>query len=524
MTASLPYWLTGLLRPQAYPHPVSAVTVLETHISWIFLTGVFAYKVKRPVHFPFIDLRSPQRRAYFCREELRLNRRFAPELYVDVCAISSSSDGLACMSGAGEPIDYAVKMRQFCRDEELDNLLVAGCIEPAELAAFGTTLALIHQQLPVAQSSEPWGEPDEVCAAVWRNFSECARASSVFSEDASVEALGPGLARCLESAPAWMAERREAGRVRECHGDLHAGNLVRLSSRLVAFDCLEFEPAFRWIDVGDEIAFLAMDLEARGYSQHSQAFLNAYLAQSGDYQACRVLRAYMAHRALVRAKVQALNIAVLREPVEYERARARYSGYLTCASGVLDASKSGTMVLMSGLSGSGKTWLASRLAPRLGAIHLRSDLERKRLAGLAPDVRTHSALGAGLYSYKTSVKVYEHMVEAAAHVLACGRSVIVDATFALREQRMLFENLALRQGVSASLIHCHASPDVLAARVRDRYEERRDASEANAAVLGWQRQRWEPLGGPERWKSVDVDTTSVNIEDVLRRIGLYRRT
>ncbi|HVW70158.1 MAG TPA: AAA family ATPase, partial [Steroidobacteraceae bacterium] len=456
--------------------------------------------------------------------ELRLNRRFAPELYVDVCAISTAADGLACVSGAGdedEPSEYAVKMHQFCRDDELDNLLAAGHIEPAELAAFGTALARIHQQLPVARPPAKWGDPDAVCAAIWRNFSECEQASAVFSTGASVNALRPGLARCLEAAAPWMAERREAGRVRECHGDLHAGNLVRLSSRLVAFDCLEFEPAFRWIDVADEIAFLAMDLEAQARPQHSQAFLSAYLSQGGDYQAGRVLRAYTAHRALVRAKVQALNVTTSQAPDEHERARARYLSYLTCAGKVLAAD--GTLLLMSGLSGSGKTWLASRLAPRLGAVHIRSDLERKRLVELEPDARTQSGLGAGLYSGEMSARVYTHLVEAAAHILAGGRSVIVDATFARREHRTLFEDLAVRLGVSACLIHCQAPAEVLIARVRARHDERKDASEADPAVLGWQRERWEPLGGPERWNTVDVDTTAPDLEDVLRRIDRCRR-
>lgn len=523
MATSLPEELTGLLRPCAYPHPAASVTVIETHISWVFLTGTFAYKVKRPIRFPFVDFSSARQREHFCREELRLNRRFAPQLYLEVCPIYMT-EGRASLIGAGEPVEHAVMMRQFSREQELDSLLAAGRIETGELTAFGTALADIHARLPATDSPGPWGDPQSVCQGIWRNFAECAQASATFAARPSIEDLRSALARNVAPAIAWMAERLEARRVRECHGDLHAQNIVRLESGLTAFDCLEFEPAFRWIDVADEVAFLTMDLESRGYVPHSQAFLDAYLSRSGDYQLCRVLRVYLAHRALVRAKVQTLNEPALRDPQEYARARERHAQYVAYAAATLQEEFRGALLLMTGLSGSGKTWLARRLAPRLGAVHLRSDTERKRLAGLADSARTQSGLGAGLYSSEMSNKVYEHLAQSAEHVLAGHRSVIVDATCSRRAQRLLFADVAKRMGVPAYLIHCHASPNVLAARVRERHEKEQDASEADVAVVDWQRQRWEPLAADESWNVVEVDTTATDLEEVLRRVGFSRRT
>ena len=516
MSARLPDPLTGLLQPRAYPHPVDAVTLVETHISWILLAGDFAYKIKRPACFPFIDLRSLERRSYFCREELRLNRRFAPQLYVDVCAITMT-DGHIRIGGVGELIEHAVKMRRFCREDELDNLLAQARIVPEELAAFGRELASIHRGLPVAEAPAPWGDPRAVRTAILKNLEECAQASAVFDCAAEVRMKGPELERRLEAAVPWMSDSREDGRVRECHGDLHAANVVRLGSRLVAFDCMEFEPAFRWIDVADEIAFLLADLEAQRYPQHAQAFLDGYLAYSGDYQACRLLPLYKAHRALVRAKVTALSLASSGGTSQGDSGRLRHRAYIECATRALAYSRP-TLVLMSGVSGSGKTWLADRLAPALAAIHLRSDVERKRLAGLAEHSRSGAPIGEGIYSRDFTMQVYERLAGAAEDVLAGGHTAIVDATFSRREERGVLRKLARRLGVTACLIQCRAPHEVLVNRIVARYLHGADASEANIAVLDWQNEHWEPIGADEQWPVIAVDTAHAELGELVGRI------
>ncbi|HEY6921835.1 MAG TPA: hypothetical protein VI653_00080, partial [Steroidobacteraceae bacterium] len=334
MSAELPESLAALLQPGAYPHPVGEVMLVETHISWILLTGTVAYKIKRPVCFPFLDLRSLERRAFFCHEELRLNRRFAPQLYMDVCPIVSvGGSARVAEAGEGTPIEYAVKMSQFSRDEELDNLLTEARIAPVELAAFGRELAAIHGDLPVAAPPQPWGDPQAVHDIIVKNLDECVQASTAFDGASAVRSLRPQLEQCLQALSPWMFDRREDGRVRECHGDLHAANIVRLESKLVAFDCLEFEPSFRWLDVADEVAFLLADLDARGYPLHEQAFLDGYLAHSGDYQACRLLALYKAHHALVRAKVGALQRRESGADSATEDSGGRaFRSYLDCAA------------------------------------------------------------------------------------------------------------------------------------------------------------------------------------------------
>jgi aminoglycoside phosphotransferase family enzyme/predicted kinase len=520
----LPRHLRALLRPAAYPHPVESIELVQTHVSWVLLTGHLAYKIKRPVQYPFVDLRSAERRAFLCREELRLNRRFAAELYLDVCDITSD-EGEARIGGQGEVIEHAVRMVQFGREDQLDRLLAAGGADPAALETFGRSLADIHARLPVVPAHALWGRAESVRSVVLENLEQCARACAPYGDPRGLHALRGMLSAHLERSGASIDERRAAGRVRECHGDLHARNVVQRDGRLLAFDCMEFSDAFRWIDVADEIAFLLADLSALKHAAHAHAFLSGYLAESGDYDACRVLGLYEAHRALVRAKVTALgwtDLAQARE-VDLGLARRQYEAYVGVAHAAL-GSKTPLIVLVGGLSGSGKTWLASRLAPLLGAIHLRSDVERKRLAGLPESARTGSPLQQGLYTQEASTRVYEHLAHCAEQVASGGYPVIVDATFARREDRARYSAMASRLGAAVRLLHCRALPGVLRQRVAQRHTRGSDASEADLGVLAWQEAHAEPVGTDEGLATIEVDTTRGDPEPSIDHLVAALRT
>ena len=492
----LPGHLQAHLSPRAYPHSVREVQLIETHVSWVLLTGEFAYKIKRPVQHPFVDQRALERRRFLCHEEVRLNRRFAPELYLGVCAIAVR-DGEAQMEGAGPVIEYAVKMRRFPRAEELDHLLEASRVEPIELKAFGRELARIHARLPVAQPAEEWGQPAAVATLVLGNIEECARVATAMSWSCDLRPLQLALEALLVATTALRSQRLAEGCVRECHGDLHARNIVRYGTRLVAFDCLEFDPALRWIDVADEIAFLLADLGVRQRPQQAQAFLAGYLSESGDYQACALQPLFQAHRALVRAMVTALTAAEARTPTgDGGSAHRQYESYVDGARRAM-ALKQPILVLMCGLSGSGKTWLAERLAPALSAVHMRSDIERKRLAGLSALERSKSPIEAGLYSRNASQRVYERLAECAEDTLQGGYTTIVDATFGRAEDRLRFREVATRLGARTCVVYCHAPRQVLEARMVERERRHDDPSEANLAVLAWQEERFEPPGPNE---------------------------
>jgi uncharacterized protein len=517
MTTSLPARLRTLLQPAAYPHRVRSVRVVETHISWVFLTGELAYKLKRPVHLPFVDLRSFERRAFFCAEELRLNRRFAPQLYQRVSPVTVE-DGGARIEGRGEVIDHAVCMRQFPAADELNALLATAQIAPEELAAFGRELARLHEALPRPADEETWGRPEAVRALLMRNLQECLEAAQKLDTAEVIRSLREAFAARIAASEPWIVSRRMAGWVRECHGDLHIGNVARFGGRLVAFDCIEFEPAFRWIDVAEEIACLYMDLCARRFDAHAQAFLDGYLRETGDYSACRMLRLYGVHRALVRAKVAALRAAQVTEPETHAGSGSEHRRYLECAAQLL-APPRPRLILMCGLSGSGKSWLAQRLASKLGAIHLRSDVERKRLGGLAAGQRSGAALGQGLYSAAKSAATYERLRECAGEALAGQLSVIIDATCQRQEQRARLASLGASHGAGVYVIFCHAPREVLEARIAAREREARDASEADRRVLALQERSFEPLGAAERLAVIDADTAQADvISQVLQRL------
>jgi len=513
-----PEQLHALLYPRAYPHAARGVELIETHISWVLLTGRFAYKIKRPVHYPFIDLRRPAQRRRLCHEEVRLNRRFAPALYLGVRSVRLRH-GEARIGGSGRVIGHAVMMRQFRHSQELGALLDERRIEPIELENLGLELARLHARLPVARARQRWGRPAAQLENVRRNARECVRAAEPLGKAAAaaVGALQARLEVWMNAAQPLLERRFAARRVRECHGDLHAGNIVRQGARLTPFDCLEFDPALRWIDVADEVSFLLSDLEARRRPLHAQAFLGAYLSASGDYQACLLLPLFRAHRALVRAKVMALGArAAGTAEAAARNARRSHERYVEVAQRAL-ALRRPKLVLMSGVSGSGKTWMAQRLAPPLRAVHLRSDIERKRLRGLPALARSGSALAQGLYSRRVTRAVYDRLAECATDALAGGCTTIVDATFGLSADRARFRALAAGLGIDTWIVYCHAARKTLEARIHRRHKRANDPSEADTRVLEWQETHFT---APATQEGASVlDAAKLAPREIARRIG-----
>ena len=424
------------------------------------------------------------------------------------------------MEGAGPVIEHAVKMLQFSSGAELDHLLDSSGIEPAELELFGHHLAGIHGQLPAAHAAQQQDPPGTSASVVLRNLEECARAGQALGWTADVRALQTSLEELLASSALLRSQRLAHGRVRECHADLHARNIVRCGTRLIAFDCLEFDPALRWIDVADEIAFLLADLQVRQKPLHAQAFLAGYLTQSGDYEACALQPLYQAHRALVRATVTALSVTRGAAPGgDIGAARTQYAAYMAGAQHAV-APQRPILLLMCGLSGSGKTWLARRLAPALAAVHIRSDIERKRLAELSVTDHSGSALGVGLYSRQASQSVYDRLAECATDALRGGYTAIVDATFGRAEDRARLRDVAARLGARSCLVYCRAPRHVLETRIVERERRHDDPSEANLAVLAWQEERFEAPGPNEACALFEAASTEgAAIETLIARLS-----
>lgn len=501
----LPPELRGLLRPEAYPHPVANLQLLQTHMSWLLLTGDYVYKLKRPVRFAFADFRDPAHRAWLCAEELRLNRRYAPALYLDVAAVRRDPrSGAAHFGPEGPVLEHAVRMRQFDRRDELAALVPAGAIDATQFREFGGTLARHHDELPRLPAGSAHGAPATVARLLRRNLAEWYQQAP---PGAARVRLRHQLAAQLRRTRAARAMRYRDGRIRECHGDLHLSNLVRLDGRITPFDALEFEPGFRHVDVADEIAFLAADLRGYGRADLAHAFLDGYLDASGDYDLLRVLDLYLLHRALVRAKVMAIRARDGADAARSRHWREREAEFVELAQRA-GAPATPRLLLMHGLSGSGKSWLARQLAPRLDAVHLRSDRERKRLAGLAPLAASGSATGAGLYAHESGNRTYARLLDCADAALAGGHDVICDATFLERARRAEFVALAARHGLRPVLLHCRAADAVLRERIESRHAAAQDPSEADAAVLEWQRARAEPVAAAEGLQVHEIDTSA----------------
>lgn len=504
-----PRLVAGLQRPEAYPPGLigaeGAIAHLETHISHVFLTGDRAYKLKKPVNLGFLDFSTAERRLEFCREELRLNHRLAPELYLGLVAVTGTPDQPR-LGGDGPVLEYAVEMRRFDQRDRLDHRVLT----PALIDRLAARLAAFHEGLPPAAADSPYGTPEAVLAPMLENFRQI-RARS----------LGVGCQAGLDRLEAWtrarwrdltplIEQRRVVGRVRECHGDLHRGNIALVKGEPLFFDALEFAPQLRWIDTASELAFLLMDLDEAGEGPLARRLLNAYLEQSGDYGALQVLDLYQVYRALVRAKVLAIRLGQGElSPEEDAADHQACAGYLALATSYTRRrGRRPRLLLTSGLSGSGKSWLASQLREALPLIHLRSDIERKRLFGFAPEERTGSPTDGGIYTPDASARTYDRLRELAAMILGCGYDVLVDATFLRRDQRRVFRELAEEQGAGFALLVMAAPIEVLRERVATRQAAGADASEAGLAVLERQLLTQEELDADERRQALVIDATN----------------
>jgi uncharacterized protein len=496
-----------------------AIACVETHVSWVFLTGAYAYKVKKPVCLPFLDYSTAARREWFCREELRLNRRFAPALYLDTVPIAGRPDAPRVGACDAPAFEHALRMVQFDTGQELTHLLQAQQVAPAEIARFGADLWRVHESAVLADPDGPFGEPARLHRVTLDNFDEIARALPFEP--------GPGLGRLQADVERWfrrleprMELRKREGHVRECHGDLHCGNIVRWSDRLVAFDGLEFDPALRFIDVANDLAFLSMDLAVQQCDVLRSTLLDAWTAASGDYAAIELLPYYETYRALVRAKVAALRDGQARGASPATALAQRYLAW----AGARSTRRAPTLVVMAGLSGSGKTWVARRIAEAIGALQVRSDVERKRLAGLAPLASSRSAPDDGLYTPEFTQRTYARLGDCVRSCLGGGESVVVDAANLRRHEREAFVRIAADFGVNVQLVLCQAPLEVLRERVAARSAAGTDASEATVTLLERQPSYWEALSEAERIITHEVDTSRPGqVEAAVYRLAQARR-
>lgn len=493
----------ALLCADAFDHRVDSIDLIETHISWVVLAGDFAYKIKKPLVLDFLDFGDLDKRKFCCEEEIRLNRPWAPDIYVDVVPITQQGNQPR-FGGDGEALEYAVKMRRFDQALLLDEQLAAGLLTVADMKELGRNIAERHAAATIPDASERDRLVKQAKHFFWENFDHF---EGVLDKD-DIAFLHDWTARELEQLDHKLGQRFDDGFVRDCHGDLHLGNLVRLPGGITTFDCIEFNPDLRNTDVFADIGFLAMDLVRKGRHDLAAHFLNRYLECSGDYDGVKLLDLYFIYRCLVRAKVAAIRSRERDSNADREADIGEAQAYADMAR--RQATKGPrALIVMFGLSGSGKTWLAERLMAALPAIRVRSDIERKRLFDLPEAANSGSPVGAGIYTEDGNAATYEQLFEHARRLLMADHHVILDGAFLTAKQRASARGIAAEAGCESVLVHADAPQDILEARIRQRARSRSEVSEANLNVLGHQLATAEPPSADEYPIVVD---TSVDID------------
>ncbi|MCM2342607.1 bifunctional aminoglycoside phosphotransferase/ATP-binding protein [Rhodoferax sp.] len=488
----MPPLIQALLDPARYPDGVVWVELVQTHISWVLLAGDFAYKIKKPVKLAFLDFSTLALRQHYCQDELRLNRRFAPELYLAVVGIFNTPQDPQ-WQGSGVPIEYAVKMHRFEESARLDHVCARGELQVWHLSALADTLVAFHQTAAVAPAGSRFGSGEHILQPALDNVTDLLRLVPEAGLQARLTALRDWTQTQFQQLAPLMQARQQAGWVRECHGDLHLANMVLIQGRVQLFDCIEFNEDLRWMDVASEIAFVYIDLLAHQQPGLAGWLLDEVLSRSGDYQAARVLRFYAVYRAMVRAKVAALRSAQIQGDA------SEIDTYVALAERLL-APPVLRLVITHGLSGCGKTVASDALLqadPDAATLRLRSDVERKRLFGLARSAASGSGVGTGLYAADAHERTYAHLREQAAMLLQAGWSVLVDAAFLKRADRDAFCVLAQQMGAAFNILAPQATPEQLRQRIMARSAAGKDASEATLAVLAQQMLTIEPVGPDE---------------------------
>jgi uncharacterized protein len=505
--AVLPDLIQAMLKPEFYPHPVTEpIELVQTHISYVLLTGDFVYKLKKPVNFGFLDFSTLEKRQHFAGEEVRLNQRGAAKLYLGVVAITQSENAFA-IEGAGEAVEYAVKMQQFPQDTLLSEMFDQGRLDQALIVTLAKELAQFHGKSERNDHIRTYGTVAAIRQAFDENYSQSVGYIDRAQTQAQWDATKAYSDRIFDSQGDLFEARVQADKIRECHGDIHLRNIAYWQDEMLLFDCIEFNEPFRFVDTMYDVAFVCMDLDARGRSDYANLLLNTYLEQTGDYEGVQVLPLYLSRQAYVRAKVtsfllddpgipETVKVASAKTAADYYRLAYDYTQGTT-----------GKLIVMSGFSGSGKSTVARQLAQAHNGIQIRSDAVRKHLAGIPVEQKGEDSI----YTAEMSAKTFDRMLSLGLLLAKQGQTVILDGRYDSVSARSTVIEQARNAGLDLSIVHCDAPMDVLKERVADRTG---DIADADVAVLS--RQTFEDFTEAEKPFVKSIDTT----QDVAPQLGL----
>lgn len=489
----LPELIEALRSPDAYPHEADAIELIQTHISYVLLAGPYAYKIKKPLELRFLDYSTLERRRRMCEEEVRLNRRLCPDVYLGVVPVTRAAGGYR-IGGDGEPVEYAVRMRRMPQDRFMPALIARNALTAADIRAVAHVIVAFHAASETNERIAAFGRVDALRLNWQENFDQTAPFVGRTLTQHQFEAVRDYAEGFLAEQAALIAERAASGRARDCHGDLRADSIViGEQGEICVMDCIEFNDRIRYGDVAGDIGFLAMDLDARGRPDLSDELMSAYLDEAGDETLPCVLDFYRCYRAYVRGKVESLQLDEPEVPAgQRAAAAARARSLFDLACSYAAAPHPRAVVMMVGLSGTGKSHLADGVAARLGAALVSSDATRRRILILAPGEHAHAPYGEGAYTSEARERVYAAMRGQAALHLGRGRGVVLDATHSTRAARDAVRRMAEEWGAPLVAVEVRADEATVRARLARREAEPQSASDARWETYLAQRQRFEP--------------------------------
>ncbi|MBC8257470.1 MAG: AAA family ATPase, partial [SAR324 cluster bacterium] len=501
--AEIPEIVRDLLRAESYPHAVELpVRLQQTHISYLLLTGKWAYKIKKPLNLGFLDFSSLEKRKHFCEEELKLNRHFAPELYRAVLPISKSSTGHYRLGQSGTKIvEYALQMQEFPQDSLFRAMFESKTLELQHLQDLGKRLAKWHLDAATSDEIADFGSVKATRAVVEDNFKATAKYIGSVQAREQFEQTRSFQLNFLRDQAQRFSQRQSNNWIRECHGDLHLNNVCWFPDKALLFDCIEFNREFRCIDVIYDTAFMVMDLEYRNRRDLAFGFFNTWVENTGDYEGAAMLNFYAGLRAYVRAKVKSFLLNDPHLPPKQKNALREQTAKFYNLSWKYSQPRPVNCWVVSGLSGSGKSTVAAWLAQQLGAVHIRSDALRKQMSGIALDQRGNDLL----YSQQNTERTYDRMLELLDDLSAQGLSVVLDATFGKQEFRKKLSNWSTQRKIALKFVQCTAPESVLIQRLRKREH---DISDATEDILPFQQKSFEPVTKAEQLSLISLDTTT----------------
>jgi uncharacterized protein len=511
----------AMSRADFYPHRPAAVEIVQTHISFIFIAGQEVFKVKKAVDFGFLDFTTLEKRRFYCQEELRLNRRLAPETYLDVVPITQDAAGVLSLGGDGRVVEYALKMKKLPRERMLARLLAEGKVEPAVMDAIARKLAAFHRSAETGGRIDAIGGVETIRRNHEENFTQTGPYIGVTLSRGRFAFIRDYAFAFMARREALLRRRVAEHRIRDCHGDLHLEHIC-LTDPITIFDCIEFNERFRFGDVAAEVAFLAMDLDFNGYPAHAEAFVAAYVRHAGDFAIPELLNFYRCYYACVRGKVVGFRLG---DPAidasQKQAAKETAARYFDLAFSYAARPERPLLLVTAGLMGTGKSVLARDLAPRLGAEIIRTDVLRKELLAIEPKERHAEAFGEGIYGDRMSRRTYERALELAGERLGQGKSVIIDASFRSREERRRALEAARKAGVDFFLLECLCPDKTIRGRLDARQAAGTDPSDGRWEIFLAQKAEFEPVTEIPAASHLVVDASrdpDTVLEEALRKI------